>query len=168
MEIKPSKKNAKKQDNENPLLKVNKNSKPLIQEEQEQEPKSKKSNRAEVSRKYYVKKSILDGKMPKNVNVDDLRNEKMMKLNEVIDRIINKNKNVEEESEDDEEDDSEDEAEEEDVEEINEDDELDEKLDYITEKLELVVSLLIHLSGKDVRVDFEEPKVEKVKKIDFV
>ena len=167
MEFKPSKKNPKKQDNENPLLKA---SKPLIQAEQEQEPKSKKSksNRAEVSRKYYVKKSILDGKIPKNVNVDDLRNEKMMKLNEVIDRIKNKNKNVEEESEDDEEDDSEDEAEEEDVEEINEDDELDEKLDYITEKLELVVSLLIHLSGKDVRVDFEEPKVEKVKKIDFV
>lgn len=82
-------------------------------------PKRPVSKRAEISRRYYVKKTLLQGKVPKNIKEEDVKNEKLQKLNEVLERLKNKDKPVPiEDDEENEYDDDEEEMEEEEEDEI--------------------------------------------------
>lgn len=77
-------------------------------------PLDNKNKRAEIARRYYVRKTLLKGKVPRNLKEEDVKSDKLERLNQILNRIKNEKKVVD--SEDDEDDDEDEEMEDEEVE----------------------------------------------------
>lgn len=156
-------------------IEVVKMKKPPVEsvDEEDKITKSKRpiSKRADISRRYYVKKTLLNGKVPKNANLESIKNDKLLKLNSIIDKLKNnKSKPIEE---DDEADNEEEESNYDDEEDSNyedeetesqteDDDELDTcSNDDLMEKLDSIIELIMILAMKQNAKYEEQPKKQQ-------
>ena len=152
-----------------------------IQKEVQEIPKKSVSSRAEISRRYYLKKSLLEGKVPKNANLDDVKLQKVSKLNTIVEQLKNKKNGItiipnskpkykpepdseeEDNSEDEDEDlevtDDEEEDGEPDSEDDNQEEEPDYRFDELNEKLDAITEMLEFLL-KQTKVQPPEEEVE--------
>lgn len=95
----------KKSEKKQPVIKKA-DPKQALGDAKEQEA-SKKSSRSEITRRYYVRKSLMQGKVPKNLKEEDVKNPKLEKLNDILNRLKKKAEPEPVESDDEEPDDEE-------------------------------------------------------------
>ena len=127
-----------------------------------EKPKRPVSKRAEISRRYYVKKSLLKGKIPKKLTPDDVKNDKLTKLNEVLERLKKKKEPEPEYDEEEDEDDEDEEDDEEDEDDIPVVKKVDNEL---MDKLDAIIDMLMFLIKKE---EEREPPVSVNRKPVFV
>lgn len=141
-----------------------------------------KSSRSEITRRYYVRKSLMQGKVPKNLKEEDVKNPKLEKLNDILNRLKKKDEPepVESEEEPDEEDPDDEEPDEEEPDDEEPDEEEEKPVakrkpqvldkDDVISRLDAITDMLMYLveqeeAREDEEPDDEEPDEEEEKQV---